>query len=326
MTDSSPSTRIARRGALRDAVFNTRQDRQSRPTTTTGGSAVCGVILAVTQSAIMLQTAAGEERVALSPDTVAWRGSAVPPSALRADDRAVIRRTWSAGDDRCTAARVWARIGRVSGAIVATEGTEILVDTGQRDLNHQVVVIDPAALRQVQVRFPRLAPGYLIDVIGVRRSGYLLAVAPATAQPPYLAGQPPAPPPADGHVAVPVTGTAVWHEPTAEPASLLGIGYPALDPETECGQCSHPVPGPGCVRLPYLSIGSAVWLRNDCTDQAAVLPVTSCAATARQFCDRCVKCGTSPRGRLADLTMATFVELGGNLEDACFNATLAVAI
>jgi hypothetical protein len=219
---------------------------------------------------------------------------------------------------------VWARIGRVSGTIIATDGSELLIDTGDPDRGEQVVVIDPASLRQVQVRFPKLAPGFLIDVIGVRRRDYLLAVAPATAQPPYLAGHPPTPPPSDGHVTVPVTGTAVWHEPGAEPAGLAGVGYPALDPETECRQCHHPVAGPGCVRLPYLSIGSAVWLRNDCTDLAAVLPVTSCAATARQFCDRCVKCGTSPRGRLADLTMATFVELGGNLEDACFNATLAV--
>jgi hypothetical protein len=50
--------------------------------------------------------------------------------------------------------------------------------------------------------------------------------------------------------------------------------------------------------------------------------VTSDGAMAREFCDRCVTCGTSPKGRIADLTMAAFVELGGNLEDGCFNATL----
>ena len=78
----------------------------------------------------------------------------------------------------------------------------------------------------------------------------------------------------------------------------------------------------GCVRLPYLSLGATVRIRNECADRAAVLPVTSDGAMARQFCDRCVKCGTSPKGRVADLTMAAFVELGGNLEDGCFNATL----
>jgi hypothetical protein len=46
---------------------------------------------------------------------------------------------------------------------------------------------------------------------------------------------------------------------------------------------------------------------------------------ARQFCDRCLACATSPKGRVADLTMAAFVELGGNLEDGCFNATLGLA-
>lgn len=38
-----------------------------------------------------------------------------------------------------------------------------------------------------------------------------------------------------GHVPDPVSGTAVWHEPGEEPANLLGLAYPALDPETSCG-------------------------------------------------------------------------------------------
>jgi hypothetical protein len=52
--------------------------------------------------------------------------------------------------------------------------------------------------------------------------------------------------------------------------------------------------------------------------------VTSCGATARLFCDRCVTCGTSRRGRIAGLTMAAFVELGGALEVGCFNATMMI--
>jgi len=71
-----------------------------------------------------------------------------------------------------------------------------------------------------------------------------------------------------------------------------------------------------------LSLGSTVRIRNECANRAAVLPVTSDGAMAREFCDRCVQCGTPPKGRVADLTMAAFVELGGNLEDGCFNATL----
>jgi hypothetical protein len=58
---------------------------------------------------------------------------------------------------------------------------------------------------------------------------------------------------------------------------------------------------------------------------SAPLPVTSCGASARLFCDRCVECRTSPRGRIADLTMAAFVELGGKLENGCFNASLGWA-
>ena len=100
-----------------------------------------------------------------------------------------------------------------------------------------------------------------------------------------------------------------------------------LDPETEAEQADPSASGQvqPCVRLPYLSLGSAVRIRNECADRAAVLPVTSCSASAREFCDRCVKCGTSPRVRVADLTIAAFVELGGNLEDGCFNATLTLA-
>jgi hypothetical protein len=55
-----------------------------------------------------------------------------------------------------------------------------------------------------------------------------------------------------------------------------------------------------------------------------VLPVSGCAATAQIFCDRCVTCGTSPRGRVADLPMASFVALGGDLERGCFNATVSL--
>jgi hypothetical protein len=78
------------------------------------------------------------------------------------------------------------------------------------------------------------------------------------------------------------------------------------------------------VRLPYLSVGSVLRIRNDCSGLSRLLPVTSCGATARLFCDRCVSCGTSRKGRIADLSMAAFVELGGDLEAGCFNATMTI--
>lgn len=313
----------ARRALLRAAVFDTRDHElwAHRPAMAT--SVVTGVVAQVREDAVLLGGRHGTEFLAVSPATVTWLGARTTPSALRSGDPVIIRYRTPDADAPMhrVAERIWARIGRVTGTIVATDGREFLVDAG-RDGPAERVVVAAASSRQIQVRFPRLAPGYLLDVIGTRHGDRLLAVAPATAQPPYLAGHAPAPPLVSGPLPVSISGVAVWHEPGEEPPGLLGLGYPALDPET----CARPSrDGPGCVRLPYLSLGSAVRLRNECTGRMAVLPVTGDGALARQFCDRCVECGTSPKGRVADLTMAAFVELGGNLEDGCFNATLTMA-
>ena len=349
LTDSGPTTRYARRALLRATVFDNPvfdgHDHESwayRPPR--AATVVIGVLTEVTPRAIVVSRPDGDQFIALSPSTVTWLGAKVSPSALRAGDPVIVRRRThrlvpgdppadgnpaGRGPAASIAERIWARIGRVAGEIMEVRGRELLVDTGQHGREPERVVIAEASLRHVQVRFPRLTPGYLIDVIGTRRAdGDLLAVTPATAQPAYLAAHPPAPPPTSAHSGGPISGAAVWHEPGDERADLLGVGYAALDPETEGGAV-----GPGhaahqhepCARLPYLSLGSAVRIRNECADRAAVLPVTSCSASAREFCDRCVKCGTSPRVRVADLTIAAFVELGGNLEDGCFNATLTLA-
>jgi len=328
-----------RRSLLRAAVFESpgadHEPWTHRPAT--AATVVTGMLTEVTPHAIVVRATDGDRFIALSPGTVSWVGARVSPSALRPGDPVIVRQrtqqlvsggaSADGGPTASIAERIWARIGRVTGAIVAVRGPDLLVDTGQHGRAPERVVIAEASLRPVQVRFPRLAPGYLIDVIGTRRQDYLLAVAPATAQPPYLAAHPPAAPLISGQFGGPISGTAVWHEPGDEPAGLLGIGYAALDPETEGSRADSGTSGQAqpCVQLPYLSLGSAVRIRNECTDRAAVLPVTSCSASARQFCDRCVACGTSPRGRVADLTMAAFVELGGNLEDGCFNATLTLA-
>ncbi len=302
------------RARLRGAVFESGDaDREllaQRPAT--AATVVTGVLTEVTPQAIVVKgTDGGERFLALSPGTVSWLGARVSTSALRAGDPVIIRhrthRLIPSGSGgfgnhgaltKSIAERIWARIGRVAGAIVAVRGPDILVDTGQHGREPTHVVIAEASMRHVQVRFPRLAPGYLIDVIGTRQHDYLLAVAPATAQPPYLADHPPAPPPASGHFSGPISGTAVWHEPGDEPDGLMGLGYAALDPETEAQQIGpsasdHVQP---CVRLPYLSLGSAVRITNECSDRAAVLPVTSASVSARQFCDRCVTCGTLAQG------------------------------
>lgn len=309
---------------LRAAVFDDVPGRDLWAQPAVASFVATGVLAEVRDDAIAVAGGGGTEVFTFSSATVTWMGARVSPAALRPGDPVIIRhRAPGPGQPyRRFAERIWARIGRVTGTIVEARGTRFLVDVHRRE--RQRVEIAPASSRQIQVRFPRLAPGYLLDVIGTRhRDDFLLAVAPATAQPPYHAGHVPGPRPETGRFSMPVTGSAVWHEPGDEPPDLLGLGYPAIDPEHAYPRHgSKAAGGTGCVRLPYLSLGSAVRVRNECGGRSALLPVTSEGVTARQFCDRCVRCGTSPRGRVADLTMAAFVALGGNLEDGCFNATL----
>ncbi|HVT69069.1 MAG TPA: hypothetical protein VHF26_15065 [Trebonia sp.] len=310
----------ARRALQRAAVFDSPEQRP--PVRCAAAKSVAtGIVAAVREDAIIVAGRDGTESLDLSPATVTWLGARTAPSALRPGDPVIIRhQAAGAGSGRRLAERIWARIGRVTGTIIAAEGEEGLVDVGRRDRVPRRVVIAAGSARAVQVRFPRLAPGYLIDVIGTRHGDHLLAVTPAAAQPTYHAGYPPAPPLVSGPLPVPISGSAVWHEPDGdEPADLVGLGYPALDPAGGIVADGH---GQSCVRLPYLSLGSAIQLTNECTGRTAVVSVTGDGAMARQFCDRCVTCATSPRGRLADLTMAAFVELGGNLEQGCFNATM----
>jgi hypothetical protein len=318
--ESGATAWFARRALLRATVFDTRDQELWAGQPAGAVSVTTGVIEEVREDAIAVDSGHGTEFFGVSPATVTWVGARASPSALRSGDPVIVRhQTWDAAPARRQAERIWARAGRVTGTIVAADGREFLVDGRRQDRSPLRVVLAPASSRQIQVRFPRLAPGYLLDVIGTRHDDHLLAVAPATAQPPYHAGHVPRPPLIGGPVPVPISGSAVWHEPDDEPPGLLGLAYPAIDPETGAQPADG---GAGCVRLPYLSLGAAVRVRNECADRTAVLPVTSDGAMAREFCDRCVQCGTSPKGRVADLTMAAFVELGGNLEDGCFNATL----
>jgi hypothetical protein len=390
VTDASSPARFARRRLLKAAVFGPSGDRPDtaipeidKGLNSDSTHAVTGSVLDVSPHVLILQTENGEERLTLAASTVAWRGSTVAPAALRQGDRAIVKRNYVRGT---VADRIWAEIGRVTGTIVERDGDTLLVDAGT-EMGREILVIPPYAAGRIQVRFPLLEPGYLIDVIGLRRPGFLVGLVPATSQPPYRADQPPSPPLVSGHIPDSISGTATWHEPGEEPDGLLGVAYPALDPETGCevhghvgtggsytpdadtaathGLCTHsvsahtdgygtspysphpagpdhagPCPsdlaaadlhavdphmaGPGCVRLPYLSVGSMLRIHNDCAQRSRVLPVTSCGAAARLFCDRCVTCGTSPRGRVADLTMAAFVDMGGDLERGCFNATIMI--
>ncbi|WP_243726220.1 hypothetical protein [Actinomadura rubrisoli] len=133
---------------------------------------------------------------------------------------------------------------------------------------------------------------------------------------PYVpdAGPMPAAPDSDEH------GDTGWED---EVVSQGGAAYPAIDPEGDAGGC--PDAPPGCVALPYLSLGSEVTVHNECSGRTVVLPVVECGCMAARYCDRCVECGTSPRGRIVELTPTAFVALGGDLEAGCFNALVRPA-
>jgi hypothetical protein len=332
-TGTSTAVRIARRRLLKAAIFRPEED-EGGGLEYPGGHyqdsefavpvelprTVMGRILDVSPHVLVIRHGATELRLSLTADATAWRGMPVDPAGLVPGDLAVVRLHRSRRD---VADRIWANIGRVTGTIVKRDRSRLLVDVGAtRD--RQVVVVSPSAASRIQVRFPNTEPGYLIDLIGLRWDDWLEALVPATSQPAYPVSRLPAPPLVSGHVPDSISGSATWREPCDEPYGEPGVAYPALDPDAGCGEEPAEGAAPGFVRMPYLSVGSLLRIRNDCTASMCVLPVTGCAPAARLFNDRCLTCGTSPRGRIAELSMASFVALGGELERGCFNATIAI--
>jgi hypothetical protein len=278
-----------------------------------------GTALDTSPQIITLYCPEGERRIALPPGAGVWKGRWASPTALESGDSLVVRML---PGRRSVADRIWANAGRVTGVIMELDRESMLIDEG-RTTGRQAVLIPPHIMSRLQVRFPRLEPGYLVDFIGLRRRGYLEALVPATSQPANRASEASAQPPLRGQPRDRIAGSAVWHE-AAGPADADGVRYPALDPESACRE--QPLAGSACAPLPYLSVGSLLKVRNECTGTTRTLPVSGCAATAQIFCDRCVTCGTSPRGRVADLPMASFVALGGDLERGCLNATVSLGM
>ncbi len=321
--------RLARRAVLRAALHSPpgrpvpgRPGGTAQDGTAQDGTpplpVMTGTVLDASPQILILYDADGEHRLVLPPATEVWRGRRAEPTALEPGDSVLVRLL---PGQRNVADRIWANAGRVTGVIVRREADGVLVAEGRTGPD-QAVLIPGWAAGRLQVRFPRLDPGYLIDVIGLRRPGYLEALLPATSQPAHRAGDPAAAAPASRHLATgSISGSATWHEP-ASPDDAPGVRYPALDPGIPCRE--QPLAGPSCPPLPYLSVGSLLGIRNECTGLAQVLPVSGCAPAARLLHDRCVTCGTSPRGRVAELPMASFVALGGELERGCFNATISV--
>ncbi|WP_283139637.1 hypothetical protein [Rhizohabitans arisaemae] len=259
-----------------------------------------------------------EKRLVMAPWTTAWRGSTTSPNDLPVGAQ-VILRTQRAGR---VVDRIWADVTRVNGIILSINGgpkdRTVEVDCGPHR-GRRTVSIPYQTSGRIQVRHPQFEPGYLFDVIGLREEGVVSARTPATSQPPYKAT---AIPPASrvyGSVPSRISGTATWYDAYFENGNR-GAAYPMLE-EADTG-CADG--GVSCAGLPYLAIGSLLYVRNVCTGRAAAVPIVECGCLTGKFCDRCVECGTSPRGRIVDLPPTTFVELGGDLTSGCFNARIGL--
>jgi hypothetical protein len=279
--------------------------------------AVIGTLLDVSPHVIVLGLDDGEHRLTLTSGAAVWRGGPVGSTQLRPGERVVARLMPGRRD---VADKIWASIGRVAGTISGWDSGRLLVDEGATK-RHRVVIISATAANRIRVRFPLLEPGSLIDVIGLRRGAVLEALLPATSQPAYLAARVAGWSGVSRSSSGTISGSATWHEPAEPDEERRGLAYPAIDPAAGCVEAA--LTAPGVPDLPYLAVGSMLLVRNECAGAARLLPVTGCGAVARLFHDRCMTCGTSPRGRVADLTLASFVELGGDLERGCFNATIA---
>ena len=291
--------------------------------TTIGGRVARGVVIDATSYMLCLATPNGEERFLYERVTSFWRGGEVRPTELRPGDDAVVL---CSHDGRLVAERVWAQAARATGVIADRDGDTLEIDTGH-GRPRLTVVVPYRASGRITVRHPRLEPGYLFDAVGVWHDGAVRAVRPATTQPPYPLAATPRRPPARAHSST-LSGIATWYDPAWGRASHLdprahrtGVAYPAIDRVGHPGDCDRRT---SCAPLPLLSTGAVLSLRNDCTRAAAALPVIDCAAADSWSCDLCSACGGQGAGRLASLTMTSFVALGGRLEDGCFNATVTV--
>ncbi|MEV4390679.1 hypothetical protein [Nonomuraea sp. NPDC049607] len=279
--------------------------------------AVAGEILDVSPHLIVIETPEGvEERLVIAPWATAWHGAEMAPADLPAGSMVLMR---TLRDGRVVE-RIWADTTRLTGTILSVEGRKELtveLDCGPHRGPRTIVIPYPATGR-LQVRHPKFEPGYLFDAIGIRRGGSALALLPATSQPAHRSGIVPAPAPAYAGAQARISGTATWSDTFDE--EERGAAYPMLERvDTGC-----PDAGLSCAGLPYLAIGSLLQVRNTCADRAANLPVVACGCLAGRFCDRCVECDTSPRGRVAELSPASFVELGGELIKGCFNAQIGL--
>ncbi|MGW7479623.1 hypothetical protein ACWGH8_13645 [Nonomuraea muscovyensis] len=277
--------------------------------------AVAGEIVDISPHLVIIETPEGrEERLVIAPWATAWHGGDTAPADIPIRSR-VMMRTVREGK---VVERIWADTVRITGTILTIEGRKDLtveLSCGPHR-GRRTIVIPYRATGRVQVRHPKLEPGYLFDAIGVRRDGACHALLPATSQPPYPARAVPPPPPAYAGVQSRVSGTVTWSDAFDE--EERGLAYPMV----ERSDAGCPDAEVSCAGLPYLAVGSLVQVKNVCAERAVNVPVVACGCVAGRFCDRCVECGTSPRGRIAELSPSSYIELGGDLVKGCFNAQI----
>ncbi|MDH2425720.1 hypothetical protein [Sphaerisporangium sp. TRM90804] len=309
---------VERRHALASAVLGRSPAPSAMEQESPALTGVNGEIRDVSPHLVIVETPEGrEERLVIAPWATAWHAGPIAPGDLPLGARVVIRARQSGRVAEC----LWAGITRITGIIVALgrQGRDrtVELDCGPHR-GTRTVVIPYGASGRVHVRHPRMEPGYLFDAIGTREDGVAFARLPATSQPPYRAVAVPPPPPAYGGVQSRISGTAAWSDAFDE--GEAGVAYPMLErADSGCQDAET-----SCVGLPYLALGSRVYVSNVCESRAAVLPVVACGCLAGRFCDRCVECGTSPRGRVVELSPVSFVELGGDLVKGCFNARVGM--
>jgi hypothetical protein len=279
--------------------------------------AVTGEILDVSPHLISVETPEGrQERLVIAPWATAWHGGDVAPADLPVRSRVLMRTL----NDGKVVERIWADTLRLTGVIRSVEGRRDLtveLDCGPHR-GRRTIMIPYRATGRLRVRHPQFEPGYLFDAIGIRKDGAALALLPATSQPAYPARAVPTPPPAYAGVQARIPGTVTWSDAFDE--EERGVAYPMV----ERSDAACPDAGVSCAALPYLAIGSLVQIQNVCANRSASVPIVACGCVAGRFCDRCVECGTSPRGRIAELSPSTFVELGGDLVKGCFNAQIGL--
>ncbi|GAA5057419.1 hypothetical protein HNP84_000487 [Thermocatellispora tengchongensis] len=280
--------------------------------------AVVGEVRDVSPHLIIVETPDGhEERLVIAPWATAWRGAKIAPADLPQGAGVIIRTL----RDGKVAEQIWSDITRITGTIlsIVADGKDQVVELdcgphrGRRSIR-----IPYRASGRIQVRHPKFEPGYLFDAIGVRGEHGAIAYLPATSQPAYRATAVPSPPPVYGGAQSRLSGAVTWADTFDEEEH--GASYPMLErSDTGCADSEI-----SCTGLPYLSLGSMLTIRNVCADRSATVPIVACGCLAGRFCDRCVECDTSPRGRIAELSPISFVELGGDLTKGCFNALVGL--